>query len=89
MKNIYQANDEGKPKSESKPRPIPRKRKRKEETGEDVTIGPGRPSKDTALLRDAKNEDSGNDDNSQYTLCDVQLLSGNGTLRKKINKTFD
>jgi hypothetical protein len=43
-----------------------------------------RPSKDTALLRDAKNEDSGNDDDSQYTLCDVQLLSGNGTLRKKI-----
>jgi hypothetical protein len=40
MKNIYQANDQGKPKSESKPRPIPRKRKRKEETGEDVTIGP-------------------------------------------------
>ena len=84
MKIIYQANDEGKPESESKPRPIPRKRKRKEETGEeDVTIGPGRPTKDTAMLRDAKNKESGNDDDSQYTLCDVQLLSGNGTLRKK------
>jgi hypothetical protein len=83
-KIIYQANDEGKPESESKPRPIPRKRKRKEETGEeDVTIGLGRPTKDTAMLRDAKNEESGNDDDSQYTLCDVQLLSGNGTLRKK------
>jgi hypothetical protein len=84
MEIIYQANDEGKPEPiPSKPKPIPRKRKRKEETDEDVTIGPGRPSKDTALLRDAKNEDSGNDDDSQYTLCGVQLLSGNGTLRKK------
>jgi hypothetical protein len=68
---------------EDKPKPIPRKRK--EETNEDtVTIGPGRPTKDTALLRDAKNEEeSGNDDDSQYTLRDVHLLSGNGTIRKK------
>ena len=79
---IYQADTEIKPETESKPKPIPRKRKRKEET-DDVTIKPGRPTKNTAMLRDAKNEESGNDDDTQYTLRDVQLLTGNGTIRKK------
>ena len=84
--------------AENKPqRPTPKKRKRKqepiveqeeeEEEEERVpmgTIPPGRPTKDHALIRDAKNEDSGNDDDSQYGLVDVHLLSGSGTIRKKL-----
>ena len=88
MKLIYSQGK--KPESESKPqRPTPKKRKRKEqpieEEEQDTTpLPPGRPTKDTALIRDAKNEDSGNDDDSQYGLVDVQLLSGSGTIRKKL-----
>jgi hypothetical protein len=82
--------------TENKPqRPTPKKRKRKpepvveqeEEEEERVPMGaipPGRPTKDVALIRDAKNEDSGNDDDSQYGLVDVHLLSGSGTIRKKL-----
>ena len=81
--------------AENKPqRPTPKKRKRKqepiveqeeeEEEEERVPIPPGRPTKDHALIRDAKNEDSGNDDDSQYGLVDVHLLSGSGTIRKKL-----
>jgi hypothetical protein len=86
--------------AENKPqRPTPKKRKRKpdpieeeeEEEEERVpmgTIPPGRPTKDHALVRDAnadaKNEDSGNDDDSPYGLVDVQLLSATGAIRKKI-----
>ena len=82
--------------AENKPkRPTPKKRKRKpdpieeEEVEEEErvpmgTIPPGRPTKDEALIRDAKNEDSGNDDDLQYGLVDVQLLSATGAIRKKI-----
>lgn len=97
-KNIQQMklihSQESKP--ESKPqRPIPKKRKRKqpeeEEEEEEVReehvnthLPPGRPTKDHALIRDAKSEDSGNDDDTQYGLVDVHLLSGSGTIRKKL-----
>jgi hypothetical protein len=88
--------------AENKPqRPTPKKRKRKpepveeeeeaeeeERVGPTVTIPPGRPTKDHALIRDAnrdaKNEDSGNDDDSPYGLVDVQLLSATGAIRKKM-----
>ena len=84
MKAIYN--------SEKKPaKPASRKRKRKEpeqnkEENEKVTVvvGPGRPSKDEGLLRDAQNEeDSNNDDESIYAFREVLLLTGNGTIRKK------
>jgi hypothetical protein len=85
MKAIYN--------SEKKPaKPSSRKRKRKEpeqnkEENEKVTVvvvGPGRPSKDEGLLRDAQNEeDSNNDDESIYAFREVLLLTGNGTIRKK------
>jgi hypothetical protein len=83
MKEIYHSEK----KSGSKPlKPAPRKRKRKEDEPENekvVTIGPGRPTKNDALLRDAQNEEeSGHDDDSLYTIREVLLLSGNGTIRK-------
>ena len=86
MKEIYHSEK----KSGSKPpKPAPRKRKRKEDEPENekvVTVGPGRPSKDDALLRDAQNEEeSGHDDDSLYAIREVLLLSGNGTIRKKKN----
>jgi hypothetical protein len=86
--------------AESKPqRPTPKKRKRKPETEPELleeeveertsTIPPGRPTKDHALIRMAINEDSmtkndDNDDEPQYDLVDVCLLSGGGAIRKKI-----
>jgi hypothetical protein len=84
--------------AENKPqRPTPKKRKRKpepvsleeeeaeeEERGPMGNIPPGRPTKDEALIRDAKNEDSGNDDDAQYGIVDVQLLSATGAIRKKM-----
>jgi hypothetical protein len=81
--------------AENKPqRPTPKKRKRKPEPEPELledaeeertpTIPPGRPTKDHALIRMAKNEDSGNDDEPQYDLVDVCLLSGGGAIRKKI-----
>jgi hypothetical protein len=84
MKEIYHSEK----KSGSKPpKPAPRKRKRKEDEPENekvVTVGPGRPTKNDALLRDAKNEEeSGHDDDSLYTIREVLLLSENGTIRKK------
>jgi hypothetical protein len=98
-KNIHQMKliHLGEDTPEAASRPIPKKRKRKqppqekpeeepeEEEYTNVTrIPPGRPTKDEALIRDAKNEDSGNDDDSQYGIVDVQLLSGTGSIRKKL-----
>ncbi|CAB3979020.1 Hypothetical predicted protein [Paramuricea clavata] len=69
----------------SKPVPTPRKRKRKEPS-EELGPGPGRPTKDSAMLCDAKNvgsgNDSGNDDEAQLSLREVTLMSGNGAVRK-------
>jgi hypothetical protein len=81
MKVIYRS--EKKP-----PKPATRKRKRKEDENEQenekVVVGPGRPSNDDALLRDAQNEEeSGHDDESIYAIREVLLLTGNGTIRKK------
>ena len=78
----------------SEKKPASRKRKRKEpqqnevenvENVEKVTvIGPGRPSKNDGLLRDAQNEEGcNNDDESIYAFRDVLLLTCNGTIRKK------
>jgi hypothetical protein len=89
------ASDEADTCGKQAPTTTPKKRKRKqepvieeeEEEEERVpmgTIPPGRPTKDHALIRDAKNEDSGNDDDSQYGLVDVHLLSGSGAIRKKL-----
>ena len=82
MKEIYHSEK----KSGSKPpKPAPRKRKEDEPENEKVvTIGPGRPTKNDALLCDAQNEEeSGHNDDSLYTIREVLLLSGNGTIRKK------
>jgi hypothetical protein len=77
MKAIYN--------SEKKPASRKRKRKEPQENVEKITvIGPGRPSKNDGLLRDAQNEDGdNNDDDSIYAFRDVLLLTGNGTIRKK------
>jgi hypothetical protein len=49
-----------------------------------VIVGPGRPSKNDSLLRDAQNEDkSPPDDELMYAFREVHLLSSNGTMRKK------
>ena len=84
MKEIYHSEE----KSGSKPpKPAARKRKRKKDEPENetvVTVGPGRPTKDDALLCDAQNEEeSGHDDESIYAIREVLLLTGNGTIRKK------
>ena len=44
-------------------------------------VGPGRPTKDDALLRDAQNEEESG--HEVYAIREVLLLSGNGTIRKK------
>ena len=78
MKAIYN--------SEKKPASRKRKRKEPQDNVEKTTviIGPGRPSKNDGLLRDAQNEDGdNNDDDSIYAFRDVLLLTGNGTIRKK------
>jgi hypothetical protein len=48
-----------------------------------VIVGPGRPSKDDSLLRDAQNEEKSPDDELMYAFREVHLLSSNGTVRKK------
>ena len=87
MKEIYAAS------SKAKPVPKPRSsRKRKHvEIGtetESTMQGPGRPTKDDALLREANNqddsEDSGNNNHTQMHMREVQLLSNSGGVRKKI-----
>ncbi|CAB3977407.1 Hypothetical predicted protein [Paramuricea clavata] len=65
-------------------KPKPRKRKR----DPNDKIPHGRPTKDSAMLRDAthveKTElDLGSDDDSQLAIREVQLLSSNGSIRKK------
>jgi hypothetical protein len=90
MKQIY---DDNKTKI---PKPKPRKRKRvdvnntetenetENETGTTL-LGPGRPTKDDALLREAnENDDDETFGQSQMAMREVQLLSSNGTIRKKI-----
>jgi hypothetical protein len=82
-----------------RPTPKKRKRKpepelleeneEREERTTPPTIPPGRPTKDRALIQMAVNEDSmakndDNDDEPQYDLVDVCLLSGCGSIRKKI-----
>jgi hypothetical protein len=95
-KNIQQMklihSQESNPETPKPQRPVPKKRKRKQPEEEEreeeeyvnTHIPPGRPTKDHALIRDAKNEDSGNDDDTQYGLVEVHLLSGSGTIRKKL-----
>ena len=48
-----------------------------------VIVGPGRPTKDDGLLRDAINEEKSLDDEAIYAFREVLLLSSNGTIRKK------
>ena len=48
-----------------------------------VIVGPGRPTKDDGLLRDAQNEENSPDDEAIYAFREVHLLSSNGTIRKK------
>jgi hypothetical protein len=48
-----------------------------------VIVGPGRPSKNDSLLRDAQNEEKSPDDELMYAFREVHLLSSNGTMRKK------
>jgi hypothetical protein len=48
-----------------------------------VIVGPGRPTKNDGLLRDAQNEEKSPDDELMYTFREVHLLSSNGTIRKK------
>ncbi|CAB4033467.1 Hypothetical predicted protein [Paramuricea clavata] len=43
--------------------------------------GPGRPTKDSALLRDAKSGEADGDDT--FAIREVALFSGNGSVRKK------
>ncbi|CAB3985148.1 Hypothetical predicted protein [Paramuricea clavata] len=63
-------------------KPIPPPRKRKRPTTNTEGPGPGRPTKDLALLRDAKSGE--NDDGADDALSiQVALFSGNGQFRKK------
>jgi hypothetical protein len=48
-----------------------------------VIVGPGRPTKNDGLLRDAQNEENSADDEAIYAFREVLLLTGNGTIRKK------
>ena len=48
-----------------------------------VIVGPGRPTKNDGLLRDAQNEENSADDQAIYAFREVLLLTGNGTIRKK------
>ena len=48
-----------------------------------VIVGPGRPTKNDGLLRDAQNEENSPDDEAIYAFREVHLLSSNGTIRKK------
>ncbi|CAB3981406.1 Hypothetical predicted protein [Paramuricea clavata] len=68
-----------KTKQRCKPTPVPRKRKRAP-TNVDGP-GPGTPSKDSALLRDAKNAEI--DDVDTMAIREVALFSSNGQVRKK------
>jgi hypothetical protein len=82
MKEIYEAS------SKAKPVPKPRSsRKRKHvEIGtetESTMQGPGRPTKDDGLLREANNEDDSEDSGTQMHMREVQLLSNSGGVRKK------
>ncbi|CAB4030077.1 Hypothetical predicted protein [Paramuricea clavata] len=61
-----------------KPTPPPRKRKRPSPPD---SSGPGRPTKDTALVRDAKIADSDSDDT--LAIREVALFSANGQIRKR------
>jgi hypothetical protein len=83
MKAIYNSEK----KNPDKPPSRKRKEPQQNEVENDkvtVIVGPGRPSKDDGLLRDAQNEeDSNNDDESIYAFREVLLLTGNGTIRKK------
>jgi hypothetical protein len=48
-----------------------------------VIVGPGRPTKDEGLLRDAKLVENSADDEANYAFREVHLLSSNGSIRKK------
>jgi hypothetical protein len=49
-----------------------------------VIVGPGRPTKNDGILRDAQNEEKSHaDDEAIYAFREVHLLSSNGTIRKK------
>jgi hypothetical protein len=50
----------------------------------DPPLGPGRPTKDDALLREANNNDDSDNNNAQMAMREVQLFFHNGTVRKKI-----
>ncbi|CAB3977646.1 Hypothetical predicted protein [Paramuricea clavata] len=64
---------------QSKPIPVPRKRKRPAANTEGP--GPGRPTKDSALLRDTKSGEADGDDT--FAIREVALFLGNGSVRKK------
>jgi hypothetical protein len=83
MKAIY--NEKKNPDTKTKSRK--RKRKAPQQNNVDdnptVIVGPGRPTKDDGLLRDAQNEENSSDDEAIYAFREVLLLTGNGTIRKK------
>ena len=83
MKAIY--NENKKPDTKTKSRKRKRKAPQQNDVDDNPTVivGPGRPTKDDGLLRDAQNEENSSDDEAIYAFREVLLLTGNGTIRKK------
>ncbi|CAB3978034.1 Hypothetical predicted protein [Paramuricea clavata] len=78
LKAIHAENEN---KVKEKPTAPPRKRKRPAAASTRETSGPGRPTKDIAIIRDAKIADSDSDDGLAFR--EVALFSGTGQIRKK------
>jgi hypothetical protein len=83
MKAIY--NEKKTPDTKTKSRKRKRKAPQQNDVDDNPTVivGPGRPTKDDGLLRDAQNEENSSDDEAIYAFREVLLLTGNGTIRKK------
>jgi hypothetical protein len=79
MKAIYGKKTQKK----SRKRKTPQQNEVNETTPPTVIVGPGRPTKNDGLLRDAQNEDNATDDEAIYAFREVHLLTSNGTIRKR------